>query len=452
MSKNNKNKDLAVKILELVGGKENILTVAHCMTRLRLTLKDTSKANIKTIKEIDDVMECLNQDGQIQVVLGPGKVTKVCNEFEQLVDLKKVEVDNGESLKQSISKKNQTPFKTLLKRISNIFIPLIPGFIGCGLLLALNNALLKFAPGWDGSQIAKVISLMASGTTGVMSYIVAYNASKEFGGSPILGSALAFIVNAPALADISLKLGENTLTFVPGRGGVISILVICAFASWLEKQIRKIIPDMLDMVVNPIIVIVVSTIMALLVIQPFGGMISDTIGKMAVVGIEQGGPIVGFILGGLFLPLVMTGVHHGLTPIHAQLIETTGMTVLLPILAMAGAGQVGASLAVYVKSKNKRIKKTIASSLVPGIFGVGEPLIYGVTLPLVKPFIGACIGGGVGGAIMALFKVGAIGMGVSGLLLAPLTNNIAMYIVAVIGAYIGGFIATSIIGFDDPEE
>ena len=449
MSKVNKNKELAVKILELSGGKDNIVTATHCMTRLRLTLKDYSKIDIESIKSTEDVMGCVEQDGQIQIVLGPGKVTKVHNEFQQLVDLKNSDViDDGKALKDSINKKNQTPFKKLLKNISNIFIPLIPGFIACGLLMSINNGLTKFLPGWVDGQSAILLGTMGSAVFSILNYIVGYNASKEFGGNPIIGAVLAYIVTAPALADVAI-FGSK---IVPGRGGVLSILAISALASYLEKQIRKIVPEVLDLFVTPLLVVILSTIVALIAIQPVGGFISDGIANMAVIGIEKGGPIVGFILAGLFLPLVMTGVHHGLTPIHAQLIESVGYTVLLPILAMAGAGQVGASFAIYMKTKNKRLKKTIASALIPGMLGVGEPLIYGVTLPLGKPFIGACIGGGIGGAVMALFKVGAVGMGVSGVLLAPLTTNALMYLVSVVCAYVGGFIATTAIGFDDPQD
>lgn len=451
MSKSNANKEIATKILELVGGKDNVSTVAHCMTRLRLTLKDESKADIESIKKVEGVMGCVNQEGQLQVILGPGKVNKVCSEFEQLTGLKigeVSEVGDGKDLKDSINKKNQTPFKKLLKNISNIFIPLIPGFIACGLLMSINNGFTKFLPGWEGGQLAILLGVMGSAVFSILNYIVGYNASKEFGGNPIIGAVLAYIVTAPALADVAI-FGSN---IVPGRGGVLSILAISALASYLEKQVRKIVPEVLDLFVTPLIVVILSTIVALSVIQPVGGFVADGIANMAVIGIEKGGPVVGFILAGLFLPLVMTGVHHGLTPIHAQLIESVGYTVLLPILAMAGAGQVGASFAIYMKTKNKRLKKTVASALIPGILGVGEPLIYGVTLPLGKPFIGACIGGGIGGAVMALFKVGAVGMGVSGVLLAPLTTNALMYLVSVACAYIGGFIATTIIGFEDPQE
>ena len=154
MAKENANKKLASDILEIIGGKDNVVTVAHCMTRLRLTLKNESIIDLEGIKKIEGVMGCVNQEGQLQIILGPGKVNKVCSEFEKLSEIKAgdtVEVGDGKALKDSINKKNQTPFKSALKRIGNVFIPLIPGFIGCGLMLALNNALNKFAPGWEGS-------------------------------------------------------------------------------------------------------------------------------------------------------------------------------------------------------------------------------------------------------------------------------------------------------------
>ena len=187
-------------------------------------------------------------------------------------------------------------------------------------------------------------------------------------------------------------------------------------------------------------------------LQPLGGFLSDCIGTAATSAIGSGGAITGFILGGTFLPMVMLGIHQTLTPIHAELLARYGVTILLPVLAMAGAGQVGASFAVYCKTKNRFLKKTIASALPVGIMGVGEPLIYGVTLPLGKPFIGACIGGACGGAVQAQFMVGAATLGISGLPLAAATDQIPVYLLGLVTAYIGGFIATWLIGFDDPPE
>jgi PTS system sucrose-specific IIC component len=210
--------------------------------------------------------------------------------------------------------------------------------------------------------------------------------------------------------------------------------------------------EMLDLFLTPLIVVLVSGFVALLALQPLGGIISDSIGTAVKTVISGGGAFTGFVLGGTFLPLVMTGFHQGLTPIHADLIKTTGQTLLLPILAMAGAGQVGAAIAVLAKTKNHRLKKTIWSALPVGILGVGEPLIYGVTLPLGKPFIGACIGGAFGGAVMAALAVGAKSMGLSGLPLTLLVTKPVGYLIGVVVAYAAGFVAAYVLGFEDPQE
>ena len=183
--------------------------------------------------------------------------------------------------------------------------------------------------------------------------------------------------------------------------------------------------------------------------QPLGGWLAEGIGFAATGAVAQGGALTGALLGGGFLPLVMLGIHQGLTPIHAQLIAQYGYTILLPILAMAGGGQVGAALAVYLKTKDPQVKKVVASALPAGLLGVGEPLIYGVTLPLGRPFLGACIGGAAGGAVQAAFQVGAGALGISGLPLAPSTTNVPVYLAGLLVSYAVGFAATWVIGFED---
>ena len=249
----------------------------------------------------------------------------------------------------------------------------------------------------------------------------------------MLGGVMAAILSHPNLAQINL-FGDP---LVPGRGGIIAVLLVVFFSSWLEKKLHRIVPDMFDLFVTPFLVV---------------GYLSEAIGYAATESIGTGGAVTGFILGGTFLPMVMVGIHQGLTPIHAELLSRYGVTILLPILAMAGGGQVGAAIAVYAKTKNKALRKTIASALPVGLMGVGEPLIYGVTLPLGKPFIGACIGGAFGGAVQAAYMVGAATIGISGLPLAASTDNIPMYLLGLVTAYAAGFIATWLLGFDDPKE
>ena len=292
--------------------------------------------------------------------------------------------------------------------------------------------------------------LMVAGNTILwgMNLFVGFNAAKEFGGTPIFGGILAALLTHPGLSDVTIA----GAALVPGRGGVISVILVAALGAWLEKKLHSIVPEMFDLFVTPLITFLTAGAAAIFVLQPLGGMISEAIGLAATGAIQSGGAAVGFILAGLWLPMVMMGVHQTMTPIHVDLIAQYGVTILLPILAMAGAGQVGASLAVYLKTKNRFLKKTIASALPIGMMGVGEPLIYGVTFPLGRPFVGACIGGAFGGAVQASAAVGAATLGISGLPLAATTNNIGMYFVGLLTAYAAGFIATWLLGFDDPLE
>lgn len=423
--------------------------VTNCMTRLRMRLFEQNDFMIDALKKIDGVLG-VNVDGdEVQVILGAGKATSVTGVVNEI--LKKsntVKVGDGKALHDKIRAKNATPVKLFFKKIASIFTPLIPGFIACGLITGVVSLAIKISPELADEPTIKLLMVAGNAVFWGMNLFVGVNASKVFGGTPILGGVLAALMTHPGLADINI-FGDS---FVPGRGGVISVIIVAAFASWLEKRLHKIIPEMFDLFLTPLVTVLIAGAAAIFLLQPIGGALSDAIGTAATTAIQSGGAVVGFVLAGVWLPLVMLGIHQAMTPIHVDLISQFGVTILLPILAMAGAGQVGASIAVYFKTKNKFLKKTVASALPVGMMGVGEPLIYGVTFPLGKPFIGACIGGAFGGAIQANFMVGAATLGISGLPLAATTNNIAVYFVGLVTAYVVGFIATWILGFDDPPE
>lgn len=442
-----REKDMAVSILENLGGKENIISMTNCMTRLRVEVKDKSRVKKEGVNAVSGVIKLLDNGEGIQIVLGPGAAAKVAGELSKMVGMK---LGDAREIKSAIDEKNKTPFKLMLKRIASIFIPLIPGLIGGGLILGITNVATKFQWIADKNLLA-MLGLLGSTIFTYMGIMVGMNTAREFGGSPTIGGIIAGIIYNPALANIQIS--GKTLTI--GRGGIISVLIAAAFASFLEKSIRKRMPNTIELLATPLLTILIAGFATLYVLQPLGGVIADGIGnavKVAIAG--KAGFITGFILSGTFLPLVMTGLHQGLTPIHVQLIESTGVTVLLPILAMAGAGQVGAALAVYVKTRSKQLKKIIEGSILVGILGIGEPLICGVTLPLGRPFIGACIGGAFGGAFQALFTVGAKGLGISGIPLAALIqpDKIIYYLLGLVISYIMGFIATYLLGFDDPVE
>ena len=437
------NEEIAAKILENLGGTENVAAATNCMTRLRVQLVDKNKIAADTLKKIDGVSGTYDAGAEFQIILGPGRATNVTNAVNEILSKKRPQIGNAQAVHDEIRAKNATPAKLFLKKIAGIFTPLIPGFIACGLITGILGVSVKISPEFAQDETFKLLAVFGNAVFWGMNLFVGVNAAKVFGGTPILGGVLAAIMTHPSLSDAG---------FVPGRGGVISVVLVAALGAWLEKKLHRLIPEMFDLFLTPLVTVLISGAAAIFVLQPVGGMISETIGSAATGAINSGGAAVGAILAGFWLPMVMFGVHQALTPIHVDLISQYGVTILLPILAMAGAGQVGASIAVYFKTKNKFLKKTVASALPVGIMGIGEPLIYGVTFPLGKPFIGACIGGAFGGAVQANFAVGAATLGISGLPLAATTNNIPIYLLGVLVAYAAGFVATWILGFDDPAE
>lgn len=457
---------LAWQIFLLTGPAENIVSVTHCMTRLRLVLRQKDAAMIASLGRLPGVLGVHDAGEELQIILGPGRVDRVTDAYEALADGRLAAQDkqtdkpqeteppnaaaigDGKALHAKIRARNATPIKLLFKRIASIFIPLIPAFIACGLISGLLNVVGKADPAFTQTTLYQLLAIAGNTVFWGMNLFVGYNAAKEFGGTPIIGGILGALISHPALASVNLG-GES---LVPGRGGVIAVLLVAALQAFLEKGLRRIIPDMFSLFLTPLFTFLLAGTAAICVLQPLGGLISDTIGSAATSAIGSGGAITGFLLGGAWLPMVMLGVHQTFTPIHAELLSRYGVTILLPVLAMAGGGQVGASIAVYCKTRNYFLKKTIASALPVGIMGVGEPLIYGVTLPLGKPFLGACIGGAFGGAVQASFMVGAATLGISGLPLAAATDQIPIYLLGLLTAYVSGFAATWLLGFDDPPE
>ncbi|MFH9293960.1 PTS transporter subunit EIIC [Streptomyces sp. NPDC017520] len=470
MATEDKNRATAAAILPLVGGGANVASIAHCMTRLRLGLHDRSLVDDEALKALPAVMGVV-EDDTYQIVLGPGTVARVTPEFEQLVDEARETAPEpapapgaapvsaeelaaqGAAIKAQRKAKNATPFKLFLRKIANIFVPLIPALIGCGIIAGLNGLLvnLQWLP-----AVTPALAAMASGFMALIAVFVGYNTAKEFGGTPILGGAVAAIIVFPGVANID-AFGQ---TLSPGQGGVLGALGAAVLAVYVEKWCRRWVPEALDVLVTPTLTVLVSGLVTIFGLMYVAGEVSSAIGTFADWLLSNGGAGAGFVLGGLFLPLVMLGLHQALIPIHTTLIEQQGFTVLLPILAMAGAGQVGAAVAVYFRlPRNESIRRTIKSALPAGLLGVGEPLIYGVSLPLGRPFVTACVGGAFGAGFVGLFNqlgdtVGSTAIGPSGWALFPLldgnhglASTIAIYAGGLLVGYVAGFVATYFFGF-----
>ncbi|QBR48752.1 PTS transporter subunit EIIC [Erwinia sp. QL-Z3] len=446
---------LAGHLLQGIGGEENITRLENCMTRVRIEVNDDARLDLTRLRQLDGVKGYVKQGSQHQFIVGPGTAAKVVEAMRSLMASAPSQPQSIDRTKAQVKQKYKAPMSDALRQLANVFIPLIPAFIASGLITGIINILKRpdivgdFATHYP--NLLGLAAIFGSTIFTIMNILVGVNTARVFGGSIALGGVMAGILSSPALAQISL-FGEN---LQPGRGGVIAVLLVVVLMCWIEKKLRQWLPEALELILNPLLTTLITATLAIVALQPLGGIMSDAIAHGATLAIDRGGILVGALLAGTFLPLVLTGLHQGMVPIHVELVQAHGYNALLPILAMAGVGQVGASLAVLLKTRNARLKKLVKGALPVGILGIGEPLIFGVTLPLGRPFIAACLGGAVGGAVISYAKVATvITFGISGLPLALtiISGKVMLYLAGWLAAVVCGFLFAWFMGFNDPEE
>ncbi|MFJ8694005.1 PTS transporter subunit EIIC [Streptomyces roseolilacinus] len=496
------HRSTAAALLPLVGGAANVTSVTHCMTRLRLALGDRALVRDAELRAHPAVLGVVEDDGTYQIVLGPGRVARVAPEFRALVAEAAAPAATGPpdaagpagsagpagpggparpggpvepggaggpvepvgpvgpggpggGAARPAAAGDARPVRRLLRRVANVFVPLIPALIGCGVIAGLGGLLVNLGV---LPSLTPALTAIASGFMALIAVFVGYNTAQEFGGTPILGGAVAAVVVYAGVARIEV-FGQQ---LSPGQGGVLGALAAAFLATRVEKWCRRRVPEALDVLLTPTLTVLVAGLATVYGLMYAAGKVASAIGTATDGLLAHGGAAAGFVLGGLFLPLVMLGLHQALIPLHATLIEQQGYTVLLPVLAMAGAGQVGAALAVYVRLRRAEgLRRTIRSALPAGLLGVGEPLIYGVTLPLGRPFVTACVGGAVGGGVVGLFgmggdTVGSTAIGPSGWALFPLLDGpggplatVGAYAAGLFAGYAAGFVATYFFGLKD---
>jgi PTS system sucrose-specific IIC component len=353
----------------------------------------------------------------------------------------------------------------LFRHIGNIFIPIIPGFIACGLVVAIANVWKLIDPDVVANPWYLAFAALGGIVVGALNLLVGHNTAKEFGGTPVLGLIAGGVSYLPALAGIPAGDGTDAQPLSlplfgdlrPALGGVIGVIATAWVFTVIEKQVRRRVPAAADLFVVPVVTLLVGAALCVLVIMPLSALLMQGIDWLLIdFALERGGIFGGYLLASLFLPLVMLGIHQGLTPLHAQLITDHGYTELLPVLAMAGAAEVGMAIAIYVKTRSPRLRGIIRAALPIGVMGVGEPLIYGVSLPLFYPLITACLGGGFGGAFIAFgmqvtdgFGAGALGL--SGVLMTAVISNgqWLWYVGGLLISYVMGFTLTYLFGFKE---
>ena len=476
------NQELSNKILDLVGGRANVNSATNCMTRLRIHVKDDAAIQDEALKSLEGVLGLVHdQPNYVEVVVGPGKSRKCADVYKEMGI--PVSAESGAPAGGGVSTSNdwkankaavksgqkQSKIKSLMKTFGEIFVPLIPGVIAAGLCSGFATLLAQAVPNYTESSVWSVIyNLLSLISSAFMAYLTAwagYRAAEKFGGTPILGGMLGMITTLANINVIAQIIGlyndASPLDSIlrAGRGGVLAAVIGVWFMCKVEKVIRKRMPDALDIVFTPLLTLIITLLPYIFIVMPLTGLVSTGLCKLVELVAMSTSPIVRMIAGylgaALFLPLVAMGMHHGLVALYTVQLEAFGYVTLYPALAMAGAGQVGAAIAIFLmakKVKNHRLQSVIGGALPAGILGVGEPLIYGVTLPMGKPFITAGLGAGFGGAFVMLMQVAATTWGPSGLLgifvMTAGPNGAAMsivyFIIGLVISYIMGFILTKL--------
>ena len=479
------NEELVQACFERMGGRDNVTAATNCMTRLRIHVADDSKIDDEGLKNVEGVLGIVHdKPGYIEIVIGPGKCRKcadICAAMGIPVSAESgggTPVDGDWQANKAAMKagQKQGKIKGMLKTFGEIFVPLIPGVIAAGLCSGFATLLTQLVPGYAEDTFWGVVyNLLTLINQAFMTYITAwagYRAAERFGGTPILGGMLGMITSLSGIDAISQLVGlyndAQPLDAIlrAGRGGVLAVIIGVWFMVKIEKAIRSKMPDNIDIVFTPLLTLIVTVIPYVFIVMPATGFISTGLVWIVQQVAMSANPIVrviaGYISALLFLPMVAMGMHHGLVALYTVQLETFGYVTLYPALAMAGAGQVGAAIAIYLKAKkvgNQRICSVIDGALPAGILGVGEPLIYGVTLPMGKPFITAGLGAGFGGAFVMAMQVASTTWGPSGVLAFPVMTaspvndpvmSMVFYGIGLVLSYAGGFIITNL--FVKPEE
>lgn len=418
----------AQEILGKVGGSENIASAAHCATRLRLVIADNSKADKEAIENIEGVKGVFEASGQLQIILGTGTVNKV---FDEFISLAGITASSKAEAKEAAARK-QNVFMRAVKLLGDIFVPIIPAIVASGFLMGIMNSLdFMINNGFislDTSGSIYVFANLFSNTAYTfLQILIAFSAAKAFGANPYLGAVIGMIMINPALQNAytvategvqqtqSVFFGLYDIDMVGYQGHVIPVVIAVWVLSVIEKKLHKIVPEVLDLFVTPLVSVFVTGYLTLSIIGPVFVWAENAIlgGIQWLLTLPLG--IGSLIMGGLYAPTVVTGIHQMYTAIDIGQIAQYGYTYWLPLASAANVAQGAAALAVALKSRDKKVKSLALPSSLSAFMGITEPAIFGVNLRFFKPFIAGCIGGGCGALYASLVHLGAKGTGVTGI-------------------------------------
>lgn len=453
----------AREIYEHVGKKENIISAAHCATRLRLVIADNEKADKDAVENINGVKGVFFAQGQMQIILGTGVVNKVYDEFIQIAGISE---SSKEELKQ-VAASRANPFQRLIKTLGDIFVPIIPAIVASGFLMGImealnfmvNNGYLNID---TSGSIYMFAQLFSNTAYTFLPILIAYSAGKVFGANPYLAAVIGMIMIHPNLqnawtvategvqATQKVWFGLYSIDMVGYQGHVIPVVIAVWVLAQIEKKLHKIVPAMLDLFVTPLVSVFVTGYLTLSIIGPIFVTIENGLldGIQYLIALPFG--IGSFIMGAFYAPTVVAGVHHMYTIIDLGQIAKFGMTFWLPLASAANLAQGGAALAVALKTKDQKIKSMAVPSALSACMGITEPAIFGVNLRFGKPFVMACIGGACGALFASVTALGATGTGVTGIFGILLCLNQPLSYLLMMAISIGvAFVLTWMFGYKD---
>jgi len=452
---------IAKEILTYLGGENNVSSAAHCATRLRLVLNDDKKANIKEIEKMDAVKGVFNSGGQLQIIIGQGTVNKVYAAFIEGTKIGEASLSDN----KRAAMKNMNPFEKFARMLSNIFVPIIPAIVASGLLMGILGMLQNFNLIDSKSGIYILLNMFSNAAFIFLPVLIAFSAAKEFGANPFLAAVLGGIMIHPDLQNAwTLGTGiKNSMDFygmhvsmVGYQGQVLPILIAIWVMGYIERGLRKIVPDILDILLTPFLTVLITGFFTFFIIGPAGRLLGDGLSFGLVAIYNTAGVFAGILFGGFYSLIVITGIHQSFQAVEAGLLANPSIhkDFLLPIWSMANVAQGGAAFAVYFITKNAKIKSIAGPASLSAVLGITEPAIFGVNLRYRRPFIAAAIGGAVGGGYVVFTKVVMTGMGVSGI---PGTSivppaSIMNYIIGMVIAFATAFVVTTVLGIKEEKE
>ncbi len=452
----------AHEILSAIGGKSNLASAAHCATRLRLVIADNAKINKTKLENVDGVKGVFEAAGQLQIIIGTGTVNKVYDEF---IAEAGIEAASKEDVKKAAAAKAPW-YKRAIKNLGDIFVPIIPAIVATGLLNGLLGGLVQVYPDMASSQIYELLNIFSNTALTFLPILIAISAAKIFGGNQFLGAVIGMIMIHPNLVNAwSVASGAETETLWSWfgvwniqnsgyQGHVIPVILSVWLMSAIEKKLHKVVPEMLDLFVTPLVSVLVAGFCSLTLIGPVFAQVETWVlsGAQALIAIPFG--IGAFIMGGVYAPTVVAGVHHMYNAIEMMMLADNGMNTWMPIATAANVAQGAAALAVALKTKNRKTKAMALPASLSAFMGITEPAIFGVNVRYMRPFIAGMVGGACGAALASIMNVYATANGVTGLFGFLITTNCFIgYLLTFVVAFAVAFAVSWVLGIkeDEPE-